>query len=444
MPSRSSGRCRKARVRRRQTRRRALGGRASRSTGALVRNARRCCSSARACSCCCMFTPSRPGPAAGAGAAAGVHAATPLQLTTELAADYPNRVPGTAGATRAAGWYQDRLALYGLAATPRRWREDVPGLGDGGARQPRHGGTGHQGETIVVVAHRDNRGTSSGANDNASGTAALVELLRGYAATGTLARRLEPEHTLVFLSSDGGAYGALGAQRFATTSPLAERAVAVSRSTGSQVAHGPGSSSALRRRARRALARADGHRARPGAARRRSCATRACSRNSSISVCRSATASRRRSCRRPFRIACLDRARRRRRRSGRARGTIDPQRLGQLGRAAETTLASLDGAIQLSGQSAAFVYVGDRVVRGWAVELCSCWPVAVRRGSRRPARTRRAEGTRLAPAWVDLRRRLGLARPWVVSSSWRRSPASFRSASRPRRGRRAAGRLPGR
>ena len=40
-------------------------------------------------------------------------------------------------------------------------------------------------DTIVVVAHRDNRAGSSGANDNASGTAALVELARAYATVGT-------------------------------------------------------------------------------------------------------------------------------------------------------------------------------------------------------------------------------------------------------------------
>src|SRR5918911_262462 len=59
-------------------------------------------------------------------------------------------------------------------------------------------------DTIVVMAHRDNAGTSPGANDNASGTAALVELARGYANVGG-GRRLTPAHRIVFLSTDGGA-----------------------------------------------------------------------------------------------------------------------------------------------------------------------------------------------------------------------------------------------
>ena len=82
-------------------------------------------------------------------------------------------------------------------------------------------------ETIVFVAHRDNKGTTAGANDNASGTAALVELARGYATAGATESARTPLHTLVFLSTDAGAYGSLGAARFAAHSPLAERAVAV-------------------------------------------------------------------------------------------------------------------------------------------------------------------------------------------------------------------------
>ncbi len=58
------------------------------------------------------------------------------------------------------------------------------------------------------MAHRDDLGLSPGANDNASGTGALIELARNVAST-TLA------HTLVFLSTDGGAYGSLGAAEFA-------------------------------------------------------------------------------------------------------------------------------------------------------------------------------------------------------------------------------------
>ena len=80
----------------------------------------------------------------------------------------------------------------------------------------------------MITAHRDNSGEGPGANDNASGTAALIELARAYAPVGgaTLVQA-QPTHTLVFVSTDGGAFGALGAARFAESSPYRENALAV-------------------------------------------------------------------------------------------------------------------------------------------------------------------------------------------------------------------------
>ena len=61
--------------------------------------------------------------------------------------------------------------------------------------------------TIVVMAHRDNDGRSQGANDNASGTAMLVQLARAYAAPpGVRASTLHPNHTILFVSTDGGRF----------------------------------------------------------------------------------------------------------------------------------------------------------------------------------------------------------------------------------------------
>jgi hypothetical protein len=70
-----------------------------------------------------------------------------------------------------------------------------------------------------VLAHRDDVGTGPGANDNASGTAALVELARTYAQTSP-GEAVRSSHTIVFLSTDGGSYGGLGAARFAERSPF--------------------------------------------------------------------------------------------------------------------------------------------------------------------------------------------------------------------------------
>ena len=81
---------------------------------------------------------------------------------------------------------------------------------------------------IVTTAASD-----AGANDNASGTAALIELARSYAnpaaasTAPSTSRRVRPAHTIVFLSTDGGALGGIGAAHFAKHSPLARDVVAV-------------------------------------------------------------------------------------------------------------------------------------------------------------------------------------------------------------------------
>ena len=64
------------------------------------------------------------------------------------------------------------------------------------------------------MAHRDDSGAGNGLNDNASGTAALIELARSYAPTAA-AQRISVPYTLVFLSTDGAADGARGAAHFA-------------------------------------------------------------------------------------------------------------------------------------------------------------------------------------------------------------------------------------
>jgi Zn-dependent M28 family amino/carboxypeptidase len=83
-------------------------------------------------------------------------------------------------------------------------------------------------DAIVVMAHRDDTGVGPGANDNASGTAALVELTRPYARPVAPAQgAVQTAHTLVFLSTDGGAFGGLGAVRFVGSSAFGNRIVAV-------------------------------------------------------------------------------------------------------------------------------------------------------------------------------------------------------------------------
>ena len=142
-----------------------------------------------------------------------------VALAGELAETYPDRAPGTAEAAGAADWVSAQLAPYGLKAVSDRFRANLPG----GARKNLVNQVvtvpGRLPTEIVVMAHRDDSGKGQGANDNASGVATLIELARSYGtpAAAVGARALSPLHTLVFVATDGGAYGALGARHFAQT-----------------------------------------------------------------------------------------------------------------------------------------------------------------------------------------------------------------------------------
>ena len=145
-------------------------------------------------------------------------------VASGLSTEYPSRVPGTPEAANAARWYSERISALGLQSEEDSWRADLPGLGDSDLRNVVTAIPGRSQETIVVVAHRDNRGAGQPFGDNASGTAALIEIARGYAAQETAPAPL-PQRTLVLVSTDGGAYGGAGAARFAE-SPHVERALA--------------------------------------------------------------------------------------------------------------------------------------------------------------------------------------------------------------------------
>jgi hypothetical protein len=139
-----------------------------------------------------------------------------IELASELARLYPDRVPGTAGAAGAVGWFRDQLAPYGLRVVSDRFRADVPGIGSRTLVNQLATVPGRSPDEIVVMSYRDDDGTGPGANNNASGIAALIQLARSYGSP-LGARPLSPQHTLVFVATDGGVFGALGARRFAET-----------------------------------------------------------------------------------------------------------------------------------------------------------------------------------------------------------------------------------
>jgi hypothetical protein len=134
-------------------------------------------------------------------------------LAKELATSYPDRRPGTPGARGAAAWFRRELDPYGFAVHTDAFTTKVHGrpttlvnlTAEKAGRTP---------DEIVVMAHRDDSGVGNGLNDNASGTAALIELARAYAPTAA-APRVSLPFSLVFLSTDGGIADARAAARFA-------------------------------------------------------------------------------------------------------------------------------------------------------------------------------------------------------------------------------------
>lgn len=354
------------------------------------------------------FTVARPGPLPIPALPPSFDGAAAGALATELARDHPIRVPGTPGGWEAARWYAQKLASNGLRVQEDSWQQEVPGLGRVRLTNLVTVVPGTTDGVIMFVAHRDNNGSSPGANRNASGTAALIELARGYATLGTIGRRPRPLHTLVFLSSDGGAYGGFGAERFASVSPLRRALRAVVSLDGlagrgrprlefsSFVPSSP-APALLRTASARIGEQAGGMPERP------SWLTQLIDLGLPLGYGEQAPFLRRR-------ISAV-------RLTTEPSGTnlpdtserLDLQRFAQLGRGAESLLASLDAGVDLAGATAPAVYAGDSVVRGWALELLLLAALA-------PfliglvdllARCRR-RGLALGEAWLVFRTRLGL------------------------------------
>src|SRR5207237_128621 len=124
------------------------------------------------------------------------------------------------GRLDAADWFREQLSPYGLPVRTERFSAVIPGRAKVELQNLVAEAVGPAPGTIVVMAHRDNDGTGPGANDNASGTAMLVQLARAYGSPpGVSSGRLHPNHTILFLSTDGGAFGGLGGAWFAAHSP---------------------------------------------------------------------------------------------------------------------------------------------------------------------------------------------------------------------------------
>jgi hypothetical protein len=315
------------------------------------------------------FTVARPQPLPAPTLPPAFDEPTAELLTRELARKYPDRSPGSAGGLGAAAWVTDQFELYDYKPQVDSFSARIPGHGRvqlqnlvvvvGGASQ----------RTIVITAHRDNGGHGPGANDNASGTAALIELARAYASPGgTGVDPPQPSHTLVFVSTDGGAFGALGAARFAQTSAYRDRADAV---INLDAIGGRGSP--------RLLIAGDTARS-PAASLVRTAATRVLE-QSGQEPARASALRQLLDLGFPFTLG----------EQGPfvARGVpavtlttvpdapaadfvaddLSAERLSELGRAAQNLVSSLDAGLELAEGTASYVYLGTRIVRGWAIAL---------------------------------------------------------------------------
>jgi hypothetical protein len=296
-----------------------------------------------------------------------------LALARDLAGNYPDRTPGTSSSLGAATWVSERLQAYGFATQVQPFEASIPGLGRVRLQNLVAKAVGRSPETIVVMADRDDSGEGRGANDNASGTATLIELARGYArasASTAAGGSVRPTHTIVFLSTDGGAFGGLGAAHFARDPAYRDRIVAVV-NVDAVAGRGPPriqlagdrprspSPSLVQTAADRILEETGGEPARPGALQQLvdlgfpfSLYGQAPFVARGISAITLTTASDRPP-------SAFDDT----------PGRLSARRLDELGRSAQALVASLDEGLELAPGTSAYVYLGSRIVPGWAVQL---------------------------------------------------------------------------
>lgn len=295
--------------------------------------------------------------------------ATAAQFTAELTRRFPDRTPGSQGGRDAATWVEGQLREYGFDVERQTFTATIPGLGKEElvnvvAVAPRSaGGPVQSKRAIVVLAHRDNLGLSPGADDNGSGTGALLELARDL-GTATLA------HPFVLVSTDAGAYGALGAAHFAESEPYAGRTAAVvnldaiGASTPPRIEFG---ADAPRVPSPTLLATTDDaiHEQagvdpeRPGPfAQLIDLAFPFSLYEQAPFVTRGVPA-----------VTFTTGGSRPRPPEGDTLAEIDRERLGELGRAAQSLLGSLDEAAEVAGGTQSYIFFGTRLLYGWTLQL---------------------------------------------------------------------------
>ncbi len=315
------------------------------------------------------FTVTRPAPLPAAEIALQptFDNAAAFRLARELATVYPDRSPGAPASAPAARWVKEKLGDLGLKTEVDRFEVAIPGRGRTELRNVTAVVPGRSRDTIVVVAHRDSTRGYAGTNDNASGTGALIELARAYAATRTsIAGGVSPNHTILFASTDAGAYGLLGARQLARQAPYAKRVVAVVvlDSVGSHrpprlELAGPGPKSAAPGIVATASARIASETGRQP--------TAASVLGQLVDLAFPFTLTEQGEFLAEGIPAVTVTTERSRAAQDERPGRLDPVRLGQIGRAVEGIVASLDASLEPARGTNDYVYVRGRVIQGWAI-----------------------------------------------------------------------------
>jgi len=300
-------------------------------------------------------------------------------LAEELSRLYPDRAPGTPGAVKATRWVVDKMALYGFQPKRTtavdtfvdRFHATIPGRGRVSLSNAGFIVRGRSEDTIVVMAHRDDSGVGAGANDNASGTGTLIELARAYVSPpGAPSRPPQPSRTLLFLSTDGGEFGGLGAAHFAETSPYRSHVFAVV-NLDSIAGHGPvrleigadearSPAPALVETAAARITEQTG--TGPG---RTSALGQLIDLGFPFSLYEQSSL-----VGRGFPAVTLTtNGDRPPAPFGDTPERLDGKRLTDVGRATQQLVRSLDEGLDLARGTRSYVYLGPRIVRGWAIEL---------------------------------------------------------------------------
>ena len=166
--------------------------------------------------------PSPETPTAPGGAAGSLLQARLLSDVRVLAADsLEGRLAGSEGGARARTYLEERF--WGIGLEPvygDSYRQRVP-LQSGDTAVNLVGrirGTVHPQQVLVVTAHYDHLGVRkgevfNGADDNASGVAALLEVARRF-------QEAPPQHSVLFVALDAEEQGLIGAKHFVADSPV--------------------------------------------------------------------------------------------------------------------------------------------------------------------------------------------------------------------------------